>query len=153
MHQIPKSISTNFSEENKPTTIMHATSIHNEKMLTVSKRICNEMKEHFAKIGEKLDVQMTDTNYKTYLKILGKRPLFPVCLGPTDNQEIIVIIACLHICKSENIDIPTLIKKSKYLIAPFLANSFNECIKSGKYTDILNIAKRFLFIKVDLTQI
>ena len=60
----------------------------------------------------------------------------------TDRQSrIIEIIACLNIRKSPGyIDIPTtLIKKAKYLIALFLANLFNEYIKTENYLEILII--------------
>ena len=56
------------------------------------------MNVHFVKIGEKLNVQMTNTS-KTYLNFLGKRQITSVYLQPTDNQEIIEIIACLNVRK------------------------------------------------------
>jgi len=31
--------------------------------------------------------------------------------------------------------------RTKFLLAPQLANLFNECIKSGTYPDILKVAK------------
>ena len=34
-----------------------------------------------------------------------------------------------------------IIKESKYIIAGYLADSFNECIESGNYPDILKIAQ------------
>ena len=53
------------------------------------------------------------------------------------------IITGLDINKSPGyIDIPViLIKESKFLISHYLATSFNECIETGTYPDILKIAK------------
>ena len=34
-----------------------------------------------------------------------------------------------------------LIKEARFLIAQFLARSFNDCLETGNYTDILKIAK------------
>ena len=52
---------------------------------------------------EKLRVQMTYTNDKTYINFLGKRQVSSVYLRLTVNQEITEIIACLNICKSLDI--------------------------------------------------
>ena len=71
-----------------PTTI-----INNGKTITVPKTICNEMKEHFVKIGEKLGVQMININDKTRINYLGKEQVSSVYLRPTDNQEVIERIA------------------------------------------------------------
>ena len=122
---------------------MSTTIKHNGKMITVPNTICNVMNTCFVKIGEKLSVQMTYNNDKTYINFLRKRQVCSVYLRQTDNQEIFEIIACLNIRKSPSyIGIPTtFIKKAKYSIAPFLANSFNKCVKSGNYLDILEIAK------------
>jgi len=53
------------------------------------------------------------------------------------------IISDLNKHKSSGyIDIPvTLIKEAKFPISRVLANSFNECLKSGNCPDILKIAK------------
>ena len=53
------------------------------------------------------------------------------------------IITGLDINKSPGyIDIPViLIKESKFLISHYLATSFNQCIETGTYPDILKIAK------------
>ena len=123
-----------------PTTIKN-----NGKIIVVPSTIRNEMNKLFAQVGEKLGVEMTNVNDKAYINFLRKRQVFCVYLRPTDNQEITEIIACLNIRKSPGyIDIPTtLFKEAKYSIAPFLANSFNECIKSVNYLDILKIEKVF----------
>ena len=42
------------------------------KKITVPKIICNEVNDYFVKIGEKLGVQMTNTNDKTYINFMGK---------------------------------------------------------------------------------
>ena len=99
--------------KNKPKRVIPTTIKNGGKMITVSKNICNEMNSHFVILGEKLDIQMTDTNNKTYVNFLGNRQVASVYLRPTKNQEMIKINACFNIRKSPGyIDIPTtLIKK------------------------------------------
>ena len=66
-----------------------------------------------------------------------------IILRPTDEFEIAETIAGMNINKSPgHIDIPViLIKEAKFLIARFLARSFNECLETGNYPDILKNAK------------
>ena len=73
----------------------------------------------------------------------GKRNLSSIILRPTDEYEIIEIIGKLNNNKSTGyIDIPiVLFKEAKFLIARYLADSFNECLKTGHYPDVLKIAK------------
>ena len=49
-------------------------------MITVFKTICNEMNEHFVKIGKQLGVQITNTNNKICINFPGKRQISSVCL-------------------------------------------------------------------------
>ena len=65
-----------------------------------------------------------------------------IILRPTDEFEIVETIAGMNIHKSPgHIDIPViLIKEAKFLIAQFLARSFNNCLETGNYLDILKIA-------------
>ena len=95
------------------------------------------------KIGEKLSATLTTSNKLHYKNFLGKRQTTSIMLKPTDEYEIVRIIASLDNHKSSGyIDIPvTLIKESKFLIARYLANAFKECMVSGFYTNILKIAK------------
>ena len=88
-------------------------------MLPLPKTICNEINEHFAIIGEKLGVQMTNTNNKTCINFLGEPQVSSVYLRSTDNQKIMKIIACFNIRKSPGyINISTtLIKKTKYFMS------------------------------------
>jgi len=130
-------------QKSKPTVAMPSTIKINRKAITAPKIICNEMNEHFVKIEEKLSIITTSTNVKGYIKFLGKRQVSYVYMQPTDEHEIIKIIACLSIRKSPGyIDIPIIsINEAKFLLAPHLAKLFNECIKSGTYPDILKVAK------------
>ena len=102
------------------------------------------MNQHFAKIGEKLAAKSTNPaqNYN-HFKFFGKRNPSSIVLQPTDVYEIVEIISCLNDHKSPGyLDIPIcVIKESKYLIAGYLSDSFNECIESGNYPDILKIAQ------------
>ena len=61
----------------------------------------------------------------------------------TDAYEIIEAIAGLKDYKCPGyIDIPvTLFKEAKFIIAHYLARSFNNCLEKGTYLDILKIAK------------
>ena len=113
------------------------------RMITSPQIICDKINDHFVKIGEKLSATLTASNKLHYKNFLGKRQTTSIMLKPTDEYEIAGIIASLDNHKSSGyIDIPvTLIKESKFLIARYLANAFNECMVSGFYPDILKIAK------------
>ena len=77
------------------------------------------------------------------MKYLGERNAS--LLRPTDEYEIIEIIEKLNNNKSMGyINIPiVLFKEAKFLIVRYLAESFNECLKTGHYSDVLKIAKVF----------
>ena len=81
-------------------------------------------------------------NYN-HFKFFGKHNPSSIVLQPTDVYEIVEIISSLNDHKSLGyLDIPIrIIQESKYLIAGYLADSFNECIKSGSYSNILKIAR------------
>ena len=102
------------------------------------------MNQHFATIGEKLAAKPTNPaqNYN-HFKFVGKRNPSSIVLQPTDVYEIVKIISSLSDHKSPGyLDIPILIiKESKYLIAGYFEDSFNECIESGNYPNILKIAQ------------
>ena len=70
-------------------------------------------------------------------------------LQPTDAYEAIETIAGLKDNKSPGyIDFPvTLIKEAKFIIAHYLARSFNNCLEKGTYPEILKIAKVVLLHK------
>ena len=105
------------------------------QIISSPQKICNQMNQHFATIGEKLAAKSTNPaqNYN-HFKFFGKRnPSSIIVLQPTDVYEIVEIISSLNDHKSPvYLDIPIrIIKESKYLIAGYLADSFNECIESG----------------------
>ena len=105
--------------------------------------ICNKLNEHIATIGEKLGSKSSDQKSQNYRQYLGKRHASSVVLQPTDEHQIMEIIAGLYVNKSPGyIDLPAiLIKQSKFLISQYLASSFNNSIEAGSYPDILKVAK------------
>ena len=134
-------MSTNIS--GKPKSSVPCTLQVVGRMITSPQIICDKINDHFVKIGEKLNATLTTSNKLHYKNFLGKRQTTSIMLKPTDEYEIAGNIASLDIHKSSGyIDIPvTLIKESKFLIARYLANVFNECMVSGFYPDIFKIAK------------
>ena len=114
------------------------------QIISSSQKICNQMNQHFATIGEKLAAKSSNPaqNYN-HFKFFGKRNPSSIVLQPIDVYEIVEIISSLNDHKSPGYsDIPIrIIKESKYLIAGYLADSFNECIESGNYPNILKIAQ------------
>ena len=77
------------------------------------------------------------------MNFLGKRNPSSIVLQPTDAYEIVEIISSLNDHKSPGyLDIPIrVIKEAKFLIAEYLADSFNENSVSGIYPDVLKIAQ------------
>ena len=125
----------------------------NSNMISCPQKICQEINEHFVKIGEKLSANLHDGKGKTYPKFLGKRNLSSIVIQPTDEYKVIQTISSLNNRKSPgSIDIPiSLIKEAKFVIAGYLTNSFNECLELGIYPDVLKTAKVIaLYVKEDL---
>ena len=121
------------------------------QVITSPQSICEKLYDHFVKIGETLNDKLAsnrETNHKEYL---GKRQMSSIVLKPTDEYEIVELIAGLNSQKSPGyLDIPVvLLKEAKFLIAHSLADTFNECMVSGIYPDVLKIPKLFSYIKVD----
>ena len=116
------------------------------QIISSSQKICNQMNQHFATIGENLAAKSTNPakNYN-HFKFFSKRNPSFIVLQPKDVYEIVEIISSLNDHKSPDyLDIPIrIIKESKYLIliAGYLADPFNKCIESGNYPDILKIAQ------------
>ena len=111
---------------------------------TSPEKICDKMNQHFATIGEKLAAKSINHDQsKNHLNFLGKRNLSSIVLQPTDAHEIVEIISSLNDHKSSGyLDIPIrIIKKAKFLIAEYLADSFNESLVPGIYPDVLKIAQ------------
>ena len=79
------------------------------------------------------------TQSKNHLNFLGKRNLSSIVLQPTDAYE---IVFSLNDCKSPGyLEIPIHInQEAEFLIAEYLADSFNESLVSGIYPDVLKIA-------------
>ena len=66
-----------------------------------------------------------------------------IVLKLTYEYEIVELIAGLNSQKSPgylNVAV-VLLKEAKFFIAHYLADSFNECMASGIYPDVLKIAK------------
>ena len=114
-----------------------------DEIITDQTEICNKLNEHLLTIGEKLGSKSSDQKSQNYRQYLGKRHVFSVDLQPTEEHEIMEIIAGLNVNKSPGyIDLPViLIKQSKFLISQYLASSFNSSIEAGSYPDILKVAK------------
>ena len=113
---------------------------------TFPENICDKMSQHFAAIGEKLAAKSINHDQsKSHLNILGKRNLSFIVLQPTDAHEIVEIISSLNDHKSPGyLDISIrIIKKAKFLIAEYLADSFNESLVSGIYPDVLRRSDSF----------
>ena len=111
---------------------------------TSPEKICDKMNQRFATIGEKLAVKSINHDQsKNHLNFLGKRDLSSIVLQPTDAYEIVEIISSLNDHKSPGyLDLPIcIIKEAKFLIAEYLADSFNESLVSGIYPDVLKIAQ------------
>ena len=78
------------------------------------------------------------------MKYLGKQNPSSIILRPTDQYEIIEIIENLNKNKSTGYIYITIVlfKEAEFLIARYLAESFNECLKTGQhYPDVLTIVK------------
>ena len=149
-----KSVNMILNRQKPTSSILQALKI-NDNISSDPVEICESLNKHFVSIGKKLSSSLNNqpTNHKQYM---GKRLLHSVVLNPTDQYEIAAIISNLNDRKSSGyIDIPvTLIKHAKHLIAPFMTKSFNICLDSGNYPDILKIAKVIsLFKKGDKTDI
>ena len=143
IHQTPGKNINQLLRKNKPKSTIPSLVKIGDKTIADPTEICNKLNEHFVTIGEKLGSKSIFQNDQKYRKYLGKRHVSSVILQPTHAYEIMEIITGLDINKSPGyIDIPViLIKKSKFLISHYLATSFNECIETGTYPDILKIAK------------
>ena len=111
---------------------------------TSPEKICDKMNQHFATFREKLAAKSINHDQsKNHLNFLGNRNLSSIVLQPTDAYEIVEIISSLSDHKSPGyLDIPIpIIKEAKFLIAEYLADSFNESLVSGIYPDVLKIAQ------------
>ena len=115
----------------------------NEKTITEPEKICNEMNRYFVNIGHKLAEKKKNVNSKNTIKCNSKRQVNSMILSPTGKYEIIEIINSFNEKKAAgHEDIPIiLIKRSKFIIADFLARSYNFYMQTGIYPNILKIAK------------
>ena len=134
-----------FLGKTKPKTTLPKTIETDGKLITSPQNICNKINKQFVKIGEKLTANSRNSSFhqsKHHFTFLGKRNVSSIVLQPTNVYEIIEIISSLKDRKSPGyIDIPVrIIKESKFLISDYLANSFNESLETGSYSDILKTA-------------
>ena len=113
------------------------------KLISSPPTICKELNQHFVSIGEKLRADQNQKFDQNYIKYLRNSQTSSIILRPTDKFEIVETTAGLNIHISPGyIDIPVILfKEPKFLIARFLARSFNDCLETGNYPDILKIAK------------
>ena len=105
--------------------------------------ICNAMNNHFCSIDLKLSKTSTNSsNHKqSNKKFFDQRVFSSVFLEPTDEYK--NIIDNLNAIKPPgSVNIPTgLIKDSKIIISPHLTRIINASLTSGKYPDLLKVAK------------
>ena len=127
----------------KPKTSVPNTIHADGQVITSPQSICEKLNDHFVKIGEKLSDKLASNRETNHKKYLGKRQMSSIVLKPTDEYETVELIAGLSNQKSPGyLNIPVvLLKKAKFLIAHSLADSFNECMVSGIYPDVLKIAE------------
>ena len=92
------------------------------------------MNEHFAAIAKQLiPISQNITADANYKKFSGKRNVSSIFLQPTDECKFIEIISRLNNYKSLGYrDIPiTLIKEAKFIVARYIAHSYNDCLAKG----------------------
>ena len=105
------------------------------------KNICEEMNSFFVNVGHKMAKNKPHTiDVTKHMK--GKRQSNSVILEATDEYEVVGIISTLNHKKFSGHDgIPLiLILHSKYIIAIYLSRSYNHCMTTRVYPDILKIA-------------
>ena len=123
----------------KPKSTMPQKIIVRNETIVSPQTICDKINNHIVKIGENLSASLENNlRDKHCMKHLGKRNPSSLILRPTDEYEIIEINAKVNINNSPGlIDIPiVLFEEGKFLIARYLAESFNECLKTGHYGDV-----------------
>jgi len=118
----------------KPNPTLPQTLKIDGKTINSSLSICQELNEHFVKIGEKLSRGTSFPIDKSFTKNLGKQNLSSIVIHPTNKFEISSIIDVLNSLKSTGyIDIPISLIKDLNLIPQNLANVFNKCLEDGIY--------------------
>ena len=100
--------------------------------------IAEKFNSYFANIGEQLADQLPNKPHT----ITSQSVLHSFSLHETTTDEVSNLITALNPRKENRVnDIPTsLIKISNQVIAPYLYNTFNTCMKQGCYPELLKIA-------------
>ena len=103
------------------------------------------MNNHFCSIGLKLSkTSANSSNHnQSNIKLFDQRVSYSIFLEPTDKREINAIIDYLNAMKPPGFkNISTrLIEDSKCIISPLLARILNASLTSGKYPDLLKVAR------------
>ena len=79
--------------KNKPKLTVPSFIKVGDEPITDQTEICNKLNEHFVTIGEKLGSKSSDQKGQNYRQYFGKRHVSSVVLQPTDEHEIMEIIA------------------------------------------------------------
>ena len=103
------------------------------------------MNAHFCSIGKELASQFdeTDPRLKDPLNYIQSEVNHSIYLQDTDLAEIILAIMKLNVRKACGYDSISnkILRASCYVIAAFLVDLFNKCLRQGVFPDIYKIAQ------------
>ena len=139
-----KAINQILKKDKKNTFSLPTRTKVNDKALSKPTKICNDLNQHFCRIGHKLANCMNTSYAKTQTKrFFGKCVLNSLYLEPTDVYDVSDIISCSNPHKSSGgDDIPTKLRKAaKHVLSPRLSKLISYCLKNGRYFDELKIAR------------
>ena len=112
-----------------------------EKSIKQSESICNELNEHCVTIGEKLSDNVKNATEQVFKRFKGKQQTSSIVLRPTDEHEVIKILAGQSNNKSPGChDISvTLLKGSKFVVARYISKLLNKHITNDTFPDNLKV--------------
>ena len=118
---------------------------NNGKTLHDKREISNCLNSHFSSIGKNMAKEIDDLNLpdlKDPLEYISHKLSSLVTLSETDIPEIVKLISDLNKKKGNFDQISNkVIKSSCSVIAPFLVNLFNLCLKTGIFPECFKTAK------------
>ena len=86
-------ISKLLQKPKRKTTAMPQSTEIGKQLIKCPESICNTMNERFVTIGEKIWANLKRTTEQGFKKFLGERPISSIVIRPTDEHEIIGILA------------------------------------------------------------
>ena len=115
------------------------------KKITNRRVISNEFNKYFNSIASNLndsliDQQVTDSQFVSFEQFLGPKSESSIFLEDCSHDEIMEIISELDNNKASDTPI-RIIKKSAHIIAPVLAQHFNNLMEAGVFPDVLKVGK------------